>query len=336
MQEFERSILENYDMEINSTRKIRGAVLCDTNQGWFLLKEVSGSQNRIPALLELYEILKKEGYRCVDAIEENKEHTWITEGEDGGKYVLKRWYDGRECDVRRPDDLVHATAQLAKLHLLMVRPMEHRIGQETHLGEIYERHGRELKKVRRYIRKVPVKKEFEYAFLEVFDQMYAWAQASMRELQNSSYDRLREDSFQQGSMVHGEYNYHNIWMRRDLRKSTVMAVTGFEKFHMDVQMEDLYYFLRKTMEKNGWKERLADAMLNAYAAIRPLSAPEMDYLRIRLMYPEKFWKVASIYYHSNKAWMPVKNVEKLKLAIRQMEQKKQFLKSVFSESTKGL
>ena len=33
MQEFEQKILEQYDIEVNSTRKVRGAVLCETNKG---------------------------------------------------------------------------------------------------------------------------------------------------------------------------------------------------------------------------------------------------------------------------------------------------------------
>ena len=54
MQEFEQKILEQYDIEVNSTRKVRGAVLCETNKGVFLLKEVTTSEKRIPALCELY------------------------------------------------------------------------------------------------------------------------------------------------------------------------------------------------------------------------------------------------------------------------------------------
>ena len=44
MQEFEQKILEQYDIEVNSTRKVRGAVLCETNKGVFLLKEVTTSE----------------------------------------------------------------------------------------------------------------------------------------------------------------------------------------------------------------------------------------------------------------------------------------------------
>ena len=93
---------------------------------------------------------------------------------------------------------------------------------------------------------------------------------------------------------------------------------------------DLYYFLRKVMEKHGWRERLGDNMLNAYSAIRPLTDSEMEYLKIRLIYPEKFWKIANSYYHSNKAWISTKSIEKLELAIRQTEEEKRFLEDIFS------
>ena len=84
------------------------------------------------------------------------------------------------------------------------------------------------------------------------------------------------------------------------------------------------------MEKNGWKVRLGDSMINAYSAVRPLTETESEYLKIRLIYPEKFWKVANSYYHSNKAWIPEKKVEKLDMAIRQTEEKKRFLEDIFS------
>lgn len=135
-------------------------------------------------------------------------------------------------------------------------------------------------------------------------------------------------------MVHGEYNYHNILMIQgdyNYRKEPYrIATTNFEKFKSDVQVEDLYYFLRKVMEKHGWKVRLGDNMLNAYAAIRPLSEAEMEYLCVRFIYPEKFWKTADSYYRSNKAWVSSKNIEKLQTAIQQTEEKKRFLEEIFS------
>ena len=134
-------------------------------------------------------------------------------------------------------------------------------------------------------------------------------------------------------MTHGEYNYHNILMGAGgpgANQGRILATVNFDKYKQDVQVEDLYYFLRKVMEKHGWKERLGDNMLNAYSAIRPLSGREMEYLKIRLAYPEKFWKIANSYYHSNKAWISVKNMEKLNTAIRQTKEKERFIDNIFA------
>ena len=39
MREYELEILNQYDIEIISTRKVRGAFFCETNEGLMLLKE---------------------------------------------------------------------------------------------------------------------------------------------------------------------------------------------------------------------------------------------------------------------------------------------------------
>ena len=101
---------------------------------------------------------------------------------------------------------------------------------------------------------------------------------------------------------------------------------NFEKFHRDIQVEDLYYFLRKVMEKSGWKLRLGDGMLNAYSAIHPLTRSETEYLKIRLIYPEKFWKISNQYYNHRKSWIPPKTLEKLQKVLAQNEERHTFLK----------
>ena len=53
------------------------------------------------------------------------------------------------------------------------------------------------------------------------------------------------------AVCHGEPDYHHI-----LIGNGYTAVTEFNQMHLGVQMEDLYYFLRKIMEKHDWNERL--------------------------------------------------------------------------------
>lgn len=334
MQEYERNVLEQYDIEVSSTRKTRGAVLCDTNKGLLLLKEVKVSSKRIPAMSELYQYLWEQGVEYTDRILLTKEDEPFVTLEDGSRYIVKQWFEGRECDVRRPAEILAAARLLAKLHDTLRHEMSASVSPGTNLKEEYRRHNQELKKVRKYMRGVTPKGEFEFAFLKYFEQMYQWADVAVAELAASGYDQLYQESIDQSCLTHGEYNYHNILIllgeyqyKRDPYK---IAVTNFEKFKRDVQVEDLYYFLRKVMEKNGWKMRLGDSMLNAYSAVRPLTEAEIEYLKIRLIYPEKFWKVANSYYHSNKAWIPEKKIEKLDIAIRQTKEKKRFLEDIFS------
>lgn len=330
MQEYEKIVLEKYKMDTCSTRKVRGAVLCDTAQGIFLLSEVFAPKRRILALCELYDHLAKQGYVGLDRLVSNAEGEYITVLEDGRKYMMRRWFRARECDIRKPSELLEAAGNLAKLHMIM-RVEIPAVPIAEHLGKEYERHNKELRKVRKFIRAMTSKGEFELAFLEHFDEMYQWTEIAGNLLRLSDYEKLRRESSDCHCLVHGEYNYHNILMACDdiRREPCIVATTHFDRFRQNIQVEDLYYFLRKVMEKHGWKERLGDNMLNAYSAIRPLSSEEMRYLKIRLMYPEKFWKIANSYYHSNKAWVSVKNIEKLNTAIRQTKEKEKFIRNIF-------
>ncbi len=330
MQEYEQSsILEQYDVAVNGTRKTRGAILCDTDRGVLLLKEVSVSQAKVPALLEIYARLAEQGYAQADFPVQNRAGEYISMTEDGRRYMLKRWALGRECDIRKAGELLKAAGNLAKLHLLLRGEGASAVPAAAHLKEEYIRHNRELKKVRRFMRGISPKGEFEFAFLGCFDIMYRWADAALGELGASAYDCLYAKSIAKFHITHGEYNYHNIMMAHPPSQAILMT-TNFERFKRDVQMEDLYYFLRKALEKQGWKERLGDSIINAYSAINPIDAAEMEYLKVRFIYPEKFWKLANSYYRSNKAWISVKSIEKIHAAIRQAEEKERFLKRIFA------
>ena len=82
------------------------------------------------------------------------------------------------------------------------------------------------------------------------------------------------------------------------------------------------------MEKYRWKQKLGVGIIRAYERQRRLEPGEWEYLGLQLAYPEKFWKTASSYCRSNKAWLPEKSVEKLELAVNQEEEKTNFLKTI--------
>lgn len=325
MREKELEILEQYNIDVKSTRKIRGAILCDTNQGLFILKEIKFSEKRIPALFDLYQYLQKQGWNNIDVIWKNKEDAPFSVSEDGEKFVLKKWFHGRECDSKREIDIMEGVRNLALLHRVLKTPPDVQVSEKEDLQQEFFRHNREMKKVRSFIRNKVGKGEFESLYLKHFEAMFEWATGAEEKLKNSNYQSLVLQSQEEHTVVHGDYNYHNI-----LITPTGMATTNFEHFYEGIQVSDFYYFLRKTMEKNQWDIELGSKMVEYYNRIHSLSEAELNYIAVCLAYPEKFWKAANSYYRSSKSWISVKSIEKLELAILQTEKKRQFLETVFA------
>ena len=105
-----------------------------------------------------------------------------------------------------------------------------------------------------------------------------------------------------------------------------MAVINFEKCSINVQINDLYHFMRKILEKQNYDFRLGIKMLRAYEEKNPLSPEEREYLGIRMEYPEKFWKLANHYFNSRKTWIPEKSLQKLEILDMQEKKRREFVK----------
>ena len=56
MREYELEVLDQYHMEVISTRKIRGAFFIDTNEGTMLLRETDISDRRVPLLWQIWRV----------------------------------------------------------------------------------------------------------------------------------------------------------------------------------------------------------------------------------------------------------------------------------------
>lgn len=325
MRESELKVLEQYEIDVTNTRKVREGVLCETSKGLFLLKELRVSEKRLDVLDTVCHHLKEQGYPNVDWILKTREGTLFSTSEDGIKYVVKRWFVGKECDIHREKDVLDGVRNLANVHLAFRGLYIDNVTTAEDMREEYFRHNREMKKVRSFMRNKPDKGEFELSFLKNFDAMYADADAALSLLNDSCYGDLFQKHKEEHILVHGDYNYHNILITYD-----GMATTNFEHVATNIQVTDFYYYLRKVMEKNRWNISLGDKMIECYQKYLPFQEGELTYIAISLAYPEKFWKVANSYSRSRKVWIPAKNLEKLELVIKQTEEKKVFLENLFS------
>lgn len=316
-------VLEQYDLTISGIRRGRGSFICETDRGTKLITEFYGSVNRLRFQNRVLDHLREKGYALVDRTTENAEGELVTEDRDGTVYIVKDWFDGRECDTKNDEDILRAVRNLAKLHTLMRLPAEEEMEIYTgeSLEEEYAARNREIKKAWNFMRGRRRKNEFESCFLNHYVQFFEQAQEAQKCLAASGYGQMYEEAVERKLLCHGDYNQHQI-----LNTKRGIATTNFTKCRCDVQAGDLYQFLRKILEKQDWNPRLGMAMVEEYDKVHRLDRAAREYLKIRLAYPEKFWKLANHYYNHNKAWIPGKNVEKLQTLINQQQKRDAFLK----------
>lgn len=321
----ENLILEQYPFEVKQTAKGRGALICDTSEGLKILKEYRGSEGRADFLYHLLRFLAEHGQEQVDCIVRTKEEKTLAKDVDGTAYIVRDWYEGRECDTKSREDILRAIRCLAKIHnVLRTFPEDIPDYLQIRDDSLFlenDRHTKELKKVRNFISNRKKKNDFEMEFLHSFELFYQEAQGVVA-LQRQELQQKEEPEQANGiyGICHGDYNQHNVVFLRQ-----GMAVLNFERASYDVQVADLGNFMRKILEKHNWNMGLGMDMLKDYNKIRKLSNQEMKQLYIRLAYPEKFWKIANHYYNTSKAWVCGRNLEKLQKFIFQNEARESFL-----------
>lgn len=321
------SVLEQYDLKIIRTFKGRGCILCETNQGLKLLKELNCYHQRVEFQNEVLNLLKNSSDFKIDGFVKTSSQELIAKDKDEYYYIVKDWYEGRECDVLNEQEILLAVKKMGKMHNTLILSKTEAVAKNKYedLREEFEKHNKELKKVRSFIRDKNNKSNYEICFIHHFEGFWQEGSEATSRLKNSSYEAIKKYAENQGRICHGDYNHHNILI---LNRGGI-AIVNFDKCYIGIQTGDLYHFMRKIMEKHNWSIPLGKKMLKSYQEVRPLSEEEKENLFLRFLYPEKFWKLANHYYNSNKAWMPAKNIEKLELLVEQNRAKRQFLTNVF-------
>lgn len=317
-------ILKQYDGEVLNVRRGRAAWICEYSDGLRLLKEYRGTLKRLEFEDEVLGTLERQGDFRVDRYIRNQEEGLVTTGGDGVKYVLKRWFSERECSLKDAREVLFCTAQIAKLHkeLKTISWQEEWSLGSTVVPAISEemaRHSREMKRVRNFIRTKRKKTEFELRVMQSFDEYYHQALEAEKGLEPLDQDQAENRLF----LCHGDLDQHHI-----LPGSKDAVFLEFSQMHLGRQVRDLYRFMRKVMEKHGWNEALGYEMLEAYNAVLPISEQDRTYLYFLFLYPEKYWKQLNYYNNANKAWIPEKNVEKLKDLESQQVARNQFLSRI--------
>lgn len=326
------SVLENYEIEVLRTWKGRGAMMCESDKGLLILKEYTGPKDKIIFQDALLRTIKQQGFDLVENILKTKEGEYIVYDQDRTPYILKTYFEGRECNIRDTRECMQAVKTLAKLHKASCLDTQAYPWIENkakfRIDKEYEKHNRELRKVRKFLKEKSQKTNFEIFLLKHYDYFFDLALQTAEEVRFYMREEKEETGRSSCYICHGDYQYHNILVTKGSNEEKDgMAVINFEKYIRDNPVRDLYLFMRKLLEKNSWSIELGTLLINAYNEERTISYEEYNQLYYRFVYPEKFWKIVNFYYNSGKAWIPGRNLEKLEKLLNQEEEKISFLEN---------
>ena len=318
------NVLERYDLEVLRTWKVRGAIVCEADKGLLILKEFGGSMEKLLLQDSYLTFLRQHGFLQAEELFGNQDGELLTKDADGCGYIVKTYAEGRECNAggsrEALADGAHAMRTLAKLHGITYgfqNACETVKQEKLPMRQEFEKHNRELKKVRRFLKEKSRKSEFEHFLQQHYDLFLEQALSVTK--------RLEEEQPEAGNLIlcHGDFQYHNV-----LFCEGNIRLFNFEKCTWDDASKDIYHFSRKMLEKNDWQQETGEALFDAYEKELPLSKESGRQLYYRFSYPEKFWKIVNYYYNRGKAFIPDKNREKLEAVLEQEEKRTRFIRNV--------
>lgn len=319
-------ILEQYDLSVERTWKGRGAILFETKDGIYILKEYKGALSRLSFIAERLQKIRDNGYSDVELIVPNKEGEYFCIDYNRTTYVVKRYFEAKECNIRDKKEYLKGIRALGSLHNAMTGiSAEEPLTVET-LPLHYELQKRnaELRRVRRYLKGKGQKSEFERFLQDHYDYFYDKAIETVEWLEKEDLESWRLMIQNNQMYCHGDYQYHNILM-----DDNGCYIINFEKMAMDNPVKDVYFYARKLLEKNNWDLALGRELIGTYNEERILQKEDLLQLKYRFLYPEKFWKIVNYYYNSPKAWISYKNTEKLETILQQEDMKNALIHSMF-------
>lgn len=322
-------ILDQFDLHVKNTYRGRGGTICVTENGTTILKEFHSSAGKLADEYELKKNLRAEGFCLVDQYVRNKQGTFFAEDRYHTVYIMKEFYEGRECEIRNVSDVRIAGRNLALFHKTARKiPVSVRAKKQySPLPFLLEKRTRELKRAKTYMESTMKKGEFEHLYIKSFQTFFEQAKEAL-----SICDRIGAKGEESAlGICHGEYNQHNI-----IKTEKGIATINLEHFCYQNQLLDLHHFLRKAMEKNGYHKEFAQKILMGYSGIKPLDEKDYQFLYLLLLYPDKYFKIANHYNSRRKAFISPKDMEKLVDTIEQNKKKEEFLEWYQAEYLHGI
>ena len=322
MNNLNQEIESAYNFTIKNITTCKDGFVLDTSEGSMLLKPTRMLIGKIMFIHEAKEYLYNNGFTNLDrylcAITSTPYHTC-----NGLTYTLSIIPNGRECSFDNRDDLIKAARLLASFHSKSKGfiPSDMNISMDE-LGKLPAYLLKRLEEIKK-LKKIACKgrTKFDCLFLNNVDNYIAAGEGVLEALRLSNYNEMVNDCRSVKSLCHHDFTYQNL-----IVSDEVMSLMNFEYCCYELKVYDLANFIRRKMRKCFWDIREAKIILDEYRTIESLSSDDMLILKLMLIFPQKFWRVANKYYNSNRSWSEKSYIQRLYEVIDEAPYHNNFIK----------
>lgn len=319
------SLEENWELKVLKAEQVRAIVKVETNKGIFALKKVRHKPKKINFIYEAQEHLWKNGFRNQPRWLVTKNGQHFVQAADGDFYFLNSWINGKESDIRNPDQIKEIMRLQANLHRCSqgFTPSSNAM-IKTKWEQWDKKFDSEVGKLKKFYNKMKLqpKSSLVSAFLETADGIIKMAEDGKELFNTSAYNEVLNRTIAEKGFIHGDLAYHNLICSNDGK----MNVIDFDYCSQNLRIHDLARFLQRVMRRADWDTDLNLSILQAYHEVYPLGEDELEILKAMMHLSKRYLRAFKRGFIT-KRYTPGKAIDCLYEEAEALDKRKKFLDS---------
>lgn len=315
--------LSHFNLKIYNITPVRAAFKLNTNHGILALKKTQISPLRLTFITEATNYVRQKGfYKVMEYIPWENDRYFLQDGNN--IYVLTKWVEGSECNIKESQQEYEAAVTMAQFHeasrgFSSSVPL-HNVSRLGFLEEDFQKYHKELEEFSIIVNNKSSHNKLDNIILkhnEVFIRQARQANELLKKINYASYIQRAQHTF---ALLHQDFAYHNlIW------KNNEIFLIDLDYLTFDLRCIDLAKYLRRNLRLSNWKMRVADNIIAGYTSVIKLEREEFFLLYILLYFPYKYWQSFHIHFFENKKHRSKKKYKNIKKIISQQDNKEKFL-----------
>ncbi|SDW28353.1 spore coat protein, CotS family [Marininema mesophilum] len=205
---------------------------------------------------------------------------------DGRQWLLSSWVEGKRTTYKNRKEITIVASMLGKFHALGrgLAVTDSGIHRQHLLHRVHSR----FQSFSSLLHSLGKWQEDEYDLHHVASIFHTYGQEALGRLNQLPLAELCEWDRRTHSITHRDLASHNIL----LNKEDTPWLIDFETAAYDCQVGDIWQLLSRGLSEQQWNRSVAEEVLAAYEAHRPLTVLEKRILVTLLSFPNEFYREA--------------------------------------------